>query len=244
MNMNDITAFRLAAGFLKTPLLQPLALKAVSFDLDGTLVDSAGDIALAANAVLVDFGRPVMPEGVIRNLIGKGVPAWMPRLLAMAFGAPQPHRVPEALARFDHHYASLLAQQTVVYAGVHEALTYLREAGLQLACVTNKDACFTGPMLERMGLAGYFDLMLSGDMLPRKKPDPLPLLHAAGHFGIAPQQMLMVGDSENDALAARRAGSPIFCVSYGYTEGKQVSAFEADLVIDDLRDMLPYLRKV
>lgn len=244
MNMNDISALRLPAGYLKAHLSYPLALKAISFDLDGTLVDSAGDIALAANAVLADFGKPVMAEGVIRNLIGKGVQAWMPRLLAMACGAPQPDRVAEALTRFDDHYAQLLAQQTVVYPGVHEALAQLREVGLNLACVTNKDACFTGPMLERLGLAGYFDLMLSGDMLPRKKPDPLPLVHAANSFGIEPSQMLMVGDSENDALAAKRAGSPVFCVSYGYTEGKHVCEFDADLVIDDLRDMLPYIRKV
>ena len=127
-------------------------------------------------------------------------------------------------------------RHTTVYPRVVEGLDALKAAGFPLACVTNKSERYTLPLLAQMRLDGYFSVVVAGDTLPKKKPDPLPLLHACEKFGIAPRDMLMIGDSLNDAEAARAAGCPVFCVSYGYNEGVDVRSLDVDAIVETLFD--------
>jgi phosphoglycolate phosphatase len=147
---------------------------------------------------------------------------------------PDADYLARALPLYEAHYDQVNGQTTTIFPGVPEGLQQLADAGFPLACVTNKSKRFTGPLLERIGFARYFSLVLSGDSLPKKKPDPLPLTHAAGHFGVAPEHMLMIGDSLNDAQAARAAGCPIFCVTYGYNEGEDVRSLDVDAIVPTL----------
>src|SRR3990170_4187816 len=151
----------------------PLPVKAVMIDLDGTLLDTAKDLAVAVNLMLNQLDRPPLDET-------------------------------------------------------------LERAGFPLACVTNKTGRFALPLLRQMRIDAYFEIVIAGDTLPQKKPDPLPLTHTCRHFGIAPAQMLMIGDSLNDAQAARAAGCPVFCVTYGYNEGHDVRHLDVDAVVDTL----------
>jgi len=216
----------------KPPLLP---VKAVVIDLDGTLLDTAADIGEAANRMLAELGRGRLPEDTVKSYIGNGVSRLVKRALTgeMA-GEPEAALLEPALAAFNRHYAEVLCRATRPYPGVMEGLHALRAAGFHLACITNKAARFTQPLLKAMGLAAYFDLVLSGDSLPKKKPDPLPLYHACRHFGVIPAEMLLIGDSINDAQAARAAGCPIFCVPYGYNRGDPVERLDIDQVVPDL----------
>ena len=119
----------------------------------------------------------------------------------------------------------------------------MKAAGFRLGCITNKLARFTGPLLESSGLAPYFDIVLSGDSLPEKKPHPMPLLHAADFFGLPPQRVLLIGDSRNDVLAARAAACPVFCVPYGYNHGEPVDGLDLDAVIATLPDALKLIAR-
>src|SRR6185436_7222267 len=123
---------------------------------------------------------------------------------------------------YERCYAAVNGRSATLYPGVMEGLGALRAAQFPLACVTNKSGAFTIPLLAHLGLAQYFSQVVAGDTLPQKKPDPAPLLHACRHFGVAPPEMLVIGDSMNDAQAARAAGCPVFCVTYGYNEGRDV----------------------
>ena len=124
-----------------------------------------------------------------------------------------------------------------LYPGIREGLDYLRDVGYPLGCVTNKAAQFTEPLLRDLGVRDYFDIVISGDTLPRKKPDSLPLLHAAKHFEVAPETALMVGDSVSDVKAARAAGFAIVCMSYGYNHGIDIRTADPDAVIDSLTEL-------
>ncbi|MBI5659906.1 MAG: phosphoglycolate phosphatase [Nitrosomonadales bacterium] len=148
----------------------------------------------------------------------------------------------KALPVFDRHYAALLLRSQP-FDRVIEGLEAMRQAGFRLGCITNKAARFTGPLLEGSGLAKYFEIAVSGDSLPEKKPHPLPLLHAAGFFGVPPEQVLMIGDSLNDTLAARAAGCPVVCVPYGYNHGEAVDKLDLDAVIPDLPSALDLIMR-
>ncbi len=213
----------------------------VLLDLDGTLVDTAPDLAEAANHVLETLGRPAAEMPVIRGFIGNGVRELVRRALAIQ-GEPTEAEVDAAMPVFSAYYGKHLQKHSQVYPGVRETLELLGEQGRLLVCITNKAARFTEPLLENLGLRGYFDLVLSGDTLPRKKPDPLPLLHAVGHFGLDVTQGLLVGDSVNDTQAARAAGMPVVCVSYGYRGDIPVESLAADAVIDNMAELLGLLR--
>lgn len=217
--------------------LFPIPLKAVILDLDGTLLDTAEDLALAANAMLRELNMTELPSATIQSFIGKGVPKLVKRTLTNdPDGEPDPTLFEQALPLYERCYAENMYVHTRPYPKVIEGLDQLKQSGYHLICITNKTEIFTLPLLRKTGLADYFELVLSGDSLPKKKPDPLPLLHACQHFNISPEEVLLIGDSSNDAIAARAAGCYSFCVPYGYNEGHDVHKIDCDAVVESIVD--------
>ena len=213
----------------------PLRVKAVMIDLDGTLVDSIPDLAAAANGMLRGLGRRELDVDVIRTYVGKGIPNLVARSLTGSLEGTVPQELLErAMPIYERCYTEANGRNSTIYPGVIEGLDALTAAGFPLACVTNKSARFTQPLLEYLGLARYFTQVVAGDTLPQKKPDPAPLLHACRGFDVAPREMLFIGDSLNDSQAARAAGCPIFCVPYGYNEGQDVRDLDVDAIVDSL----------
>ena len=224
----------------------PLPVKAVMIDLDGTMLDTVTDLAIAVNLMLDELGRPPLDEEMVRTFVGKGVPNLVRRALAGTLsGEPEPDAAlyARALPLYLDCYAGVNGKYTTLYPGVLEGLETLARAGFPLACVTNKSERFTLPLLAQMRLDHYFSIVLSGDTLPQKKPAPLPLTHTCRHFGIAPAQMLMIGDSLNDAQAARAAGCPVFCVTYGYNEGTDVRELDVDAIVGSLLEATRLITK-
>ena len=217
--------------------LFPLPLKAIIIDLDGTLLDTAQDLALAANEMLRELSMAELPSSTIQTFIGKGVPKLVKRTLTNSpDGEPDPELFEQALPIYERCYAENLHVHTRPYPGIVEGLEQLKQSGFRLVCITNKTEIFTLPLLRKTSLLDYFELVLSGDSLPKRKPDPLPLLHACKHFDVLPKAALLIGDSSNDAIAARAAGCHIFCVPYGYNEGHDVRELDCDAVVDTLMD--------
>lgn len=217
-----------------------LPVSAVALDLDGTMLDTAGDIAAAMDAALVSLGLAPLGPVVVRGFIGQGVIHLLRTALALASSGAEPSD--ELIARgqvaFTREYAAGLNHTTRFYPGALEGLKALRAAGYPLACVTNKPARFTDPLLAAMGLTRYFALVISGDTLPVKKPEPGQLLHAARLLDVLPARLLVVGDSMHDLRAARAAGCPVYCVRYGYTEDVEVLTRQADGALDSLSDIV------
>ena len=213
-------------------------------DLDGTLADTIPDLAAAGNRMLGELSRPSLDVERIRTFVGKGIPKLVERTLADAFdGAVPADLMTQALLIYERCYAEGNGRHSEVYPGVSEGLRVLRGMQLPLACVTNKSGRFTNPLLDHLGLARYFDQVVAGDTLPQKKPDPAQLLHACRGFNISPREMLMIGDSGNDAEAARAAGCPVFCVTYGYNEGHDVRTLDTDAIVGTLAEAAGLVRK-
>lgn len=208
--------------------------KAVMLDLDGTLIHTAPQIAQAANALRADFGLPALDAQLIETYIGEGAATLIKRCLA---GDGQMLDDVEAYASFSQHYAKIVSDSQP-YHGVVESLQTLKQAGYRLACVTNKPADFTQPLLEKSGLADFFEVVVSGDTLPKKKPDPMPLLHVCEQFDCLPQSTVLVGDSKTDIAAAWAAGCFIFTVPYGYNGGVEIADSEVDAQIDSLLEIV------
>ena len=207
----------------------------VVFDLDGTLVDSASDIAEAVNRTLVDWSLPRVEEPVIRGWIGDGARA----LVASAFAhAGKQIELDEVMPGFMVHYAECLLLYPSVYPGVVETLQALRERGIAVAVCTNKPERFVRPLLDALDLGGYFEVIVGGDTLPERKPSAVPLLHVVQHFDLQPAQCLMVGDSATDVQTAAAAGVPMALVTYGYLRGLDARAVQGVTVIDDMRELL------
>ena len=190
-------------------------MKLLAIDLDGTLVDSAPDLADAINAALAELSLPLADDASVRSWIGDGVDVVIQRALAAQGGDPVTQFKP-AMAVFSAAYASHLFNRSRLYDGVPETLEKLRARGLKLACVTNKREVFARAVLEQAGLSGFFELVIGGDTLPLRKPDPAPLIAAAAHFHATPEQSAMVGDSHHDLTAAAAAGFSFVWASYGY----------------------------
>jgi phosphoglycolate phosphatase len=214
-----------------------LRARAVIIDLDGTLLDTVADLAAAVNRMLAELGRDALPEDTVAAYVGKGAEVLVHRALGGALEA----RVDPALHARGHeaflrHYRDTNGRHARAYDGVSDGLDAMRAKGLRLACVTNKPQAFADPLLERCGLREAFELVLGGDALPAKKPDPLPLLHAARHFGVVPAEVVAIGDSINDALAARAAGMRVLAVPYGYNEGRDVALLDVDGIVGSLRE--------
>ena len=211
------------------------AVRAVLLDLDGTLLDTAPEIAAAAADMLSELGLDPVDPLRVREFIGKGIPHLVRRTLEASLGrAPDERRVGSAMEGFFFHYAKRNGRMSKPYPGVLEGIAELRAKGFALACVTNKTAQFTIPLLEATGLAGFFPVVVSGDTMPKKKPAPDPLLEACRRLGVPAPEALMVGDSRNDALAARAAGCPVLLVPYGYTEGEDVQGIDCDGIVPSL----------
>jgi len=220
------------------------AARAVLFDLDGTLIDTAPDLAVAAERTFADLGRPPRAMDDIRRFVGKGIPHLMRRSLSEGMDQPADEaEIERAVNIFREHYAEVNGLYSRVYPGILDTLKVLREQGRMLACVTNKTANFTLPLLHKLALDEWFDTVVSGDTLPVKKPDPAMLHHACEHFGLAPQQALMVGDSANDADAARAAAMPVLLVTYGYSEGMPVDTIECDGLISNAYQVLNWVTR-
>jgi phosphoglycolate phosphatase len=220
----------------------PVAAKVLLIDLDGTLLDTAGDIAIAANKMREAFGFGPLDTAVIRNFIGRGIPHLVSQTMKSAVGELGASSVKVAVAQFEKQYEANLAVTTKPFPGVLEGLELFREKGFQLACITNKAERFTLPLLETLGLAGVFALVIAGDTLSEKKPHPLPIEHAAKHFGVKIDEVVMIGDSMHDTAAARAAGCPVFIVPYGYNEGQELRGLDCDAFIDDLPTALKYAK--
>ncbi len=213
--------------------LPPFAhLQAAIVDLDGTMVDTLGDFCAALDGTLADLALPSVPPAAVAGMVGKGSEHLIRSVLAHV-GAGDAHYA-SAWDRYQHHYARVNGRHSQVYPGVVEGLELLRTQGLALACLTNKPTAFARTLLQHKGLDGYFVQVFGGDAFARKKPDPLPLLATCQALGSAPARTLMVGDSSNDAQAARAAGCPVVLVSHGYNHGRPVREVDADGWIDTL----------
>jgi phosphoglycolate phosphatase len=222
----------------------PLRVKAVTIDLDGTLADSIPDLAAAANLMLRELGRPELPLERIKDFVGKGIPRLVERSLAGSIdGTASAEEMSRALPVFERFYMEVNGRHSVLYPGVEEGLRALRAMSMPLACVTNKSGRFTVPLLKHLGIAQFFEQIIGGDALPQKKPHPAQLLHACKGFGIKPAEMLMIGDSGNDAQAARAAGCPVFCVPYGYNEGQDVRQLDVDAIVPSLIEAKRLIQK-
>ncbi len=205
----------------------------VTFDLDGTLLDTIADLAEACRLMLEELGEPPRTTAEVHRFVGKGMAVLVERCLTRET-APTAERLHQAIEVFKRHYAEVNGRFSLVYPGVLEGLEAWRASGVKMGVVTNKPGMFTEALLERMGLADYFEIVVSGDTTAHKKPHPEPILHACRLFGVRPDRNLHIGDSLNDVQAARAAGSPTFCVPYGYNEGRPVDSAECDALVSDL----------
>jgi phosphoglycolate phosphatase len=216
----------------------------ILIDVDGTLVDSVPDLAYCIDAMMSELGRPPCGEAQVRNWVGNGVERLVSRALVGTLdGEPDEAEFARAYPLFLEFYAGNTSQRSLLYPGVRQGLDMLKSAGYPLGCVTNKAARFTEPLLRDLGIHDDFSIIISGDTLTRKKPDPEPLLHAARFFGCTPEASLMIGDSVSDVRAARAAGFRIFCVSYGYNHGEDIRTAKPDAVVDTLTEIPALLEK-
>ena len=218
--------------------------RAVLFDLDGTLLDTVPDLHAAVCSMLEELGRPALQEEAIRCYVGRGIPNLVKRSLADSLDAAEddsPAPV-EALASFRRHYARENGRRTQLFPGVIEGLQSIRSMGLQMAVITNKAEAFTRPLLEMTGLAEYFSVVVSGDNLPKHKPDPMALVWACGRLNVSPRDALFIGDSVNDFLAARAACCPVFLLPYGYNEGRDVPELACGAIVPTIVSAAKHIR--
>ena len=218
----------------------PDTIRAALVDLDGTLVDTLGDFIVALNAMLRDLSLPALSRPDIERRVGKGSEHLIRATLQAVDGDPALY--PEAWAAYQRHYDAANGQHADVYPGAREGLDFLRARGVRMACVTNKPGRFARDLLRAKDLEGYFEQVVGGDAYPQRKPHPMPLLMSAQALGVIPAQTLMVGDSSNDAQAARAAGCPVVLVTYGYNHGEPVRSVDADAWLDSLvqlADLMP-----
>lgn len=212
-------------------------IRAAIIDLDGTMVDTAPDFQVAVNRMRAEFDLPPLELAVIISFVGKGTENLIARVLACDLPPMEAERLFErAIASYMRSYQGVNGQFSSLYPGVIAGLDRMRDMGLRLACVTNKPIGFAAPLLELKGLRDYFEIVYGGDSLARKKPDPLPLLQACDDFKLRPAQVVAIGDSSNDAEAARAAGCRVLMVPYGYNHGKSIQEVESDGIVSTLLD--------
>ncbi|MFM9880322.1 MAG: phosphoglycolate phosphatase [Burkholderiaceae bacterium] len=237
-------------------------IRAAVLDLDGTLVHTLPDFAAATNRMLADLDLPGLSQAQIALYIGKGSENLIVSVLNSALAKVKSSAaaiesgvdaVPSkadveasslyglAFSRYQWHYAELNGDFASVYPGALEGLAFLRQRGLPLACLTNKPLAFAQALLRQKGLDGYFSHVFGGDSFARKKPDPLPLLETCAALGSLPRQTLMLGDSSNDAQAARAADCPVLLVRYGYNHGEPAESAGADGTLGSLAELANWL---
>jgi len=212
--------------------------KAVFFDLDGTLIDSAEDLANSINFMLKSIGKNPYDIELIKTWVGNGATMLVKRALSGSFevGDIDENEFKKALNIFMEHYKNNLCIKTQMYPGVKETLDKLKAK--KLAIITNKPFKFVTPILKEFKIDGYFDLILGGDSLDEKKPSKKPLLFACEKLNVSPSDTIMVGDSKNDILAAKRAGIKSIAITHGYSQGEDIKGLDADFVVDDIREIL------
>ncbi len=209
----------------------------IVFDLDGTLVDSAPDLAAALNHALAHLGRPGVPPGSVRDMVGHGARALLRKGLA-ASGAASEELVEAGFPAFIDFYAANICNGTRPYPGAEAALDALAARGVRRAICTNKPERLTHLLFDALGWAGRFDAVVGGDTLPVRKPDPAPLHAAIARAG--GRRAALIGDSITDADTARAAGLPFVAVSFGFSD-RPVELLGADAVIDGFAELLPAL---
>lgn len=210
----------------------------VLIDVDGTLVDSVPDLAYCVDEMMKALGMPVHGEEKVRDWVGNGVERLTRRaLIGQLNGEPDDELFEKAYPIFLELYAENTCKRSCLYPGVREGVDYLKSRGYKLGCVTNKDSQFTLPILRTLGVHDDFEIIVCGDTLDKKKPDPLPLLHSAEQLGVKPENALMLGDSISDVKAARAAGFQIVCMSYGYNHGDDIRDANPDAVIDSMAEL-------
>ena len=210
----------------------------VLIDVDGTLVDSVPDLAFCIDEMLKQLAMPVRGEARVRHWVGNGVERLVKRgLINELNGEPDEDLYNKALPIFRALYAENTSKRSCLYDGVIEALDFLKTTGVKIGCVTNKASEFTLPILRDLAISDYFETVLCGDMVARKKPDPLPLLQSAETLGVSAAASMMLGDSMSDVKAARAAGFSIVCMSYGYNHGEDIRDYHPDAVIDSMAEI-------
>jgi len=216
--------------------------KLIMIDVDGTLVDSVPDLVFCVDQMMIELDLQLCGEERVRNWVGNGIPKLIERALIDKLDKESISKVYEvAYPIFLKLYSDNSAIRSRLYDGVKEGLDYLKSKGYLLGCVTNKAEQFTNPLLKKMGIYNDFRLIISGDTLDKKKPDPLPLLYGANFFNMQPNECLMLGDSVSDVRAARAAGFDIICMSYGYNHGNNIEDENPDLVIDSMDQLKEHL---
>lgn len=210
----------------------------VLIDVDGTLVDSVPDLAFCVDEMLKQLDMPTRGEASVRHWVGNGVERLVKRgLINQLDGEPDEALYEKALPIFRALYAENTSKRSCLYDGVQEALDFLVTTGVKIGCVTNKASEFTLPILRDLGISDYFETVLCGDMVERKKPDPLPLLMSAEKLGVSAAASMMLGDSMSDVKAARAAGFSIICMSYGYNHGEDIRDYHPDAVLDSMAEI-------
>ena len=219
------------------------SIRAVIVDLDGTMLDTVPDFHVAINRMRDAFGLAPITQGQIALMVGKGSENLIRGVLSLDLeDAAVTAQLDQAMAAFQRHYLALNGDYSVLYPGVIAGLDDLRAQGLRLACVTNKPLAFAAPLLAQKGLAPYFELLYGGDSFARKKPDPMPLLQVFTDFALRPDQVVAIGDSSNDAEAARAAGCFVLTVPYGYNHGRAIHATDSDGIVDTLVEAARLIR--
>ncbi len=212
--------------------------KAVLIDVDGTMVDSVPDLAYCVDEMMKALGLPVHGEAKVRHWVGNGVERLVRRaLVGQLDGEPDDALFARAYPIYLELYAANTCQRSSLYPGVRAGIDYLKSVGVRIGCVTNKVEQFTIPLLKTLGIYDDFEIVISGDSLPRKKPDPMPLLHGADFFSVPAVEVMMIGDSISDVKAARAAGFKIVCMSYGYNHGADIRESQPDAVIDSMIEL-------
>ncbi|HXG94231.1 MAG TPA: HAD family hydrolase [Blastocatellia bacterium] len=211
------------------------------FDLDGTLIDTLGDLTSSINLMLDDLGRPPLSKETVGSIIGKGIPTTVYRCLTVTHPAEEPpdetmHR--EAIRLFHAHYADEMLKTTSLYPGVTETLEHFDNK--RKAVVTSKEAHFTHLMLDHFGIAKYFDAIVGGDTLPARKPDPRPVLEALRLLEGKASDAVMIGDSETDVNAGHNAGTLTCAVAYGYRTAEQLRELSPDFIINRFDELKEY----
>ncbi|MDT3336384.1 phosphoglycolate phosphatase [Shewanella sp. SP1S1-7] len=218
-------------------------IKAIAFDLDGTLIDSVPDLTVATQEALAELGLKSCSEAQVRTWVGNGAEMLMRRAMTHALGSDVEQTVLDAaMPIFMHHYQENLEKHSALYADVHQVLQTLFDAGFKLAVVTNKPYRFTLPLLNAFGINDFFSLVLGGDTLAKMKPDPLPLQHLLHEWQLDKEALLMVGDSKNDILAAKAAGIASIGLTYGYNYGEDIGLSGPDAVCEQFSEILNWVK--
>lgn len=217
-------------------------IRALAFDLDGTLIDSAPGLTSAVDATLTALGFPAAGVERVSTWIGNGADILIARALTWAAGSqPDEAMLADARVMLDAHYATTIKSGSKLFPQVKEGLAAIAATGLPMAIVTNKPTPFVAPLLASLGIADFFSLIIGGDDVVAKKPHPAPLFLVLGKFGVLPSELVFVGDSRNDILAAQAAGCPSVGMSFGYNYGEPIASSNPTVVLDNFNDLLPAL---